>query len=131
VEEDLQNALQSEQRNYQYSVEGNDEISPYEAWDDGTFTYMRFYAQQDFPAAFYIDEESQEALVNLHFEDDVMVIHRVANKFILRRGNIAACLTNERRIFYTPYWQNATTTKEVERTLKEPPAKKPKVAPQQ
>ena len=33
--------------NTAYFYEGEDGIAPYEAWDNGTFTYLRFYAQRD------------------------------------------------------------------------------------
>jgi type IV secretion system protein VirB9 len=78
-----------------YFYEGEEAIAPYEAWDDGTFTYFRFYAQSDLPTPFIVNEDGTESTANKHFEKDVMVVERTARQIILRKGKSIVCVYNE------------------------------------
>lgn len=101
--------------NHEYFYQGADAIAPYEAWDDGTFTYFRFYAQQDLPAAFIVNADGTESIANKHFDKDVMVVQRVARQMRLRKGNSVVCVFNENREFRTPQPTSGATDDGAER----------------
>lgn len=86
-------AGQAQNRNY--TMQGSDSIAPIEAWDDGQFTYLRFAPRADFPTVYYVAEDGTETLANNHPEDDLIVVHRVAKKLVLRKGNLVTCIFNE------------------------------------
>jgi len=81
--------------NWNYSGQGKESVKPDLVWDDGNFTYMKFGANRDMPAVFIKDDtDKKEALVNSHVEDDVIVLHRLSPKFILRKGRAVAAVIN-------------------------------------
>lgn len=77
--------------NYNYWYDGSDALKPIQAWDNGTFTYLRFAPGRDFPSVFMANEEDPEieSTVNLHVEGDTLVIHKIAEMLVLRKGNLA------------------------------------------
>lgn len=83
-------------RNEDYWACGAGELRPVEAWDDGVQTRLRFAARGEWPAIFVANADGSEGLVNFHVEGDVAVVHRVARKFVLRRGERVACVENRR-----------------------------------
>lgn len=106
-----------EHRNYFY--QGADAIAPYEVWDDGTFTRMRFYAQQDMPVPFVINEDGTESIVNKHFDaEGVMVIERTADQFVLRKGKSVVCIYNRNAQRMTPRLDTGTTDLGAERSIR-------------
>lgn len=104
--------------NRAYLYEGVDAIAPYEAWDDGTFTYLRFYAQQDLPAVFVVNEDGTESVANKHFNKDVMVVQRVARQFRLRKGNSVVCVYNDNPEFRSAQPTSGATDPGAERPLR-------------
>jgi type IV secretion system protein VirB9 len=93
----LKNGSAGLAQNRNYMMQGSDSIAPIEAWDDGQFTHLRFAPRADFPAVYYVAEDGTETLANNHPEDDgaVIVVHRVAKKLVLRKGNLVTCIFNE------------------------------------
>ncbi|MGH1453399.1 MAG: P-type conjugative transfer protein VirB9 [Paracoccaceae bacterium] len=87
--------------NRNYQATGESELIPIEAWDDGTFTYLRFSAQQGVPAIYSLSIDGQEIIAPKHAEGDVVVIQRVSRKLVLRRGQAVACLFNEGPVLRT------------------------------
>lgn len=89
-------------RNHEYSMrlgKRSQGIAPTMAFDDGLFTYLRFPGNRDFPTVFIVDAEGQESKVNTHVHEsaaDVLVIHRVANEFVLRLGKQVVAVENNR-----------------------------------
>jgi len=88
---DRQKALaKPEQWNYTMVVgKSSSDIKPSMAFDDGTFTYLRFPKAKDFPTVFIVAADGAESVVNSHVNPeypDTMVVHRVAGKLILRLG---------------------------------------------
>lgn len=75
----------------------SDAIAPTSAYDDGTFTYLTFPNNREIPAVFLVanDKDKTETLVNTHFSNDVLVIHRVAPEFVLRLGSQVVSIFNE------------------------------------
>jgi len=104
--------------NRAYFYQGSGAIAPYEAWDDGVFTYFRFFAEQDLPAVFVVNEDRTESIANKHFEKDVMVVERVAHRFTLRKGKTVACIWNENPDMYTPEPTSGATERGGERLNK-------------
>ena len=81
-------------RNREYWTCGAAELRPVEAFDDGVQTRLRFTTRGEWPAIFVATEEGGESLVNFHVEGDAAVLHRVARRFVLRRGERVACVEN-------------------------------------
>jgi type IV secretion system protein VirB9 len=80
-------ARPSEVRNTQYSMQvlaHSDDIAPTAAWDDGRFTYIRIPDNRRIPAVFRVEGGGAESVVDKHMEEDTIVIHEVAKRFVLR-----------------------------------------------
>lgn len=105
-------------KNTAYRYQGAESIAPFEAWDDGTFTYLRFYAEQDLPTPFLVNEDGSESTTNKHFERDVMVIQRVAQQFVLRKGNAVVCIYNDNPTGSTVQPTTGATAPGAERVLR-------------
>lgn len=73
--------------NGKYYVRGSMNISPYQIWDDGQFTCMRWANTSDLPVVYRKNADNKEMLVNTHMENNTMVIHEVSNDFVLRLGS--------------------------------------------
>ena len=84
----------SRPRNFDYWFCGSDALRPASAYDDGVQTRLRFHARSDFPAMFVQNEDGSESLLNFNVEADEVVIHRVAPRFVLRRGGLVGCVVN-------------------------------------
>ncbi|MDQ0027915.1 type IV secretion system protein VirB9 [Variovorax paradoxus] len=81
-------------RNSDYWFCGSDSLKPVSAHDDGVQTRLRFHARSDFPAMFVQNDDGSESLLNFNVEADEVVIHRVARRFVLRRGGLVGCVIN-------------------------------------
>lgn len=81
-------------RNADYWFCGSESLRPESAHDDGVQTRLRFQAQSDFPAMFVRNDDGSESLLNFSIEADEVVIHRVARRFVLRRGGLVGCVVN-------------------------------------
>ena len=86
-------------RNGEYSVaegEHGAEIVPRLVFDDGRFTYFRFANNLPLPAVFVTNTDKTEETVNAHMtQDGLLVVDRVARRFVLRAGNAAVAILNE------------------------------------
>jgi type IV secretion system protein VirB9 len=83
--------------NGDYGAIGPDELTPIAAYDNGEHTFVTFAPNNPLPAIFAKEKDGSESRVNFHVEpgkDGVMVVHRVARKFVLRRGSQTLCLIN-------------------------------------
>jgi type IV secretion system protein VirB9 len=81
-------------RNPNYWWAGDEGIKPDEAFDDGTFTYIRYRGQREFPAVYLERERGKESLVNTTIKGDTIVIQRVAGRYVLRKGNDVGSLVS-------------------------------------
>lgn len=81
--------------NFDYAYSGARRLRPEQAFDDGTFTYLKFEKQDITPAIFVVDEAGHESLINFNIQGDYLVIERVGRQFTLRDGDIATCIFNE------------------------------------
>lgn len=85
--------------NMDYWVAGHQEVSPSGAYDDGRFTYLIFNNNSAMPAVYETDETDEtgkESLVNTHVTSgNTIVIHRLAEKITLRKGDFVASVWNK------------------------------------
>jgi len=85
-------------RNWNYTMQvlpGSDGIAPTMMYDDGRFTYLRFPNNREVPSIYMVADDGSESLVQWHVDSDVMVVHRVAKRFVLRNGAAVVGLWNE------------------------------------
>jgi type IV secretion system protein VirB9 len=82
-------------RNLDYWYCGSDVLRPVAASDDGVHTYIRFDSHAELPAIFVRNEDGAESLLNFNIEGGEMVIHRVAQQLIVRRGALTGCIVNK------------------------------------
>ena len=78
---------------------GSDTIAPDFAYDDGIFTYLGFNSTKTIPSVFLFDEANKESILNTHQNKngryDVVVIHKIAEKILLRSGNKLVGIVNQ------------------------------------
>lgn len=78
---------------------GSDTIAPDFAYDDGIFTYLGFNSTKTIPSVFLFDEANKESILNTHQNKngryDVLVIHKIAEKILLRSGNKLVGIVNQ------------------------------------
>jgi type IV secretion system protein VirB9 len=82
-------------RNVDYWFCGPPALQPTSASDDGVHTRLRFAGNQEQPAIFVLNEDGSESLLNFSMDDGDVILHRVARRFILRRGSLAGCVVNK------------------------------------
>ena len=58
-------------------------------------TRITFSDRSEIPAIFVRNEDGSESLLNFSMDGGDVVIHRLAPKFILRRGRLTGCIVNE------------------------------------
>lgn len=87
-------ALSGRARNHNYWYCGSGSLRPTSAYDDGVHTRLRFAPRAEFPAIFVKNDDQSESLLNFNLEDDEVVIHRVAARLVLRRGQLVGCVEN-------------------------------------
>lgn len=79
-----------------YTMSGDQSLSPINAWDDGAQTWLRFAPGQDLPAVYFVDADGNEVIANRHMADaQTIVMHRVAAKWHLRLGGQVLAIHNE------------------------------------
>ena len=70
---------------------GSDTIAPDFVYDDGVFTYIGFNSTKTIPSIFLFDEANKESILNTHLKKDgnydVLVVHKIAQKLLLRSGD--------------------------------------------
>ncbi len=84
--------------NWNYWGKGSLDVTPNCANDDGRFTYLTFSNNKEMPAIFIVNPDDSESLVSTSIdpnEPDTIIIHKIARRFILRKGDYVACLFNE------------------------------------
>lgn len=95
-----------------YQKRGDMVLSPYEVWDNGTFTCLRFPTNAQRPVVYEILPDGTESLVNVHQVNDIVVVHGVSKEFRLRLNKLVLALrTNSNNTGWYNY--NGTTTGEI------------------
>lgn len=107
-------------KNYDYWFCGSPSIKPEAAFDDGVHTRITFGAKAELPALFVRNDDGTESLLNFSMEDGDVVIHRVAGRFILRRGQLTGCIVNKGFSGGGERLKSGTVAPDVQRDRKEP-----------
>lgn len=95
IEHQLESAAALRPRNFDYWFCGFSALKPIAASDDGVHTRLRFGAHAELPAIFVRNDDGSESLLNFNMEGGDVVIHRVAQRFVLRRGLLRGCIVNK------------------------------------
>jgi len=95
LESQLQEEPASRTRNTDYYYCGHPTLKPAAASDDGVHTRLTFAANADLPAIFVRNDDGSESLLNFSMDGGDVVIHRVARRFVLRRGSLTGCIVNQ------------------------------------
>jgi len=95
VQLELARARQSRPRNTDYWFCGDSSVKPTGASDDGIQTRLTFAARSELPALFVRNDDGTESLLNFSIEHGDVLIHRVAARFIVRRGRLTGCIVNK------------------------------------
>jgi type IV secretion system protein VirB9 len=94
LDSQLQSASNTRTHNIDYWYCGERTLRPTAASDDGVHTRLTFAANSDLPAIFVRNADDSESLLNFSLDAGDVVIHRVAQRFILRRGKLTGCVIN-------------------------------------
>jgi type IV secretion system protein VirB9 len=87
------------------------------ASDDGVHTRLRFAANADLPAIFVRNDDDSESLLNFSMDAGDVVIHRVARRFVLRRGIVTGCIVNRGYVGGGTRLESGTVAPGVERRV--------------
>jgi type IV secretion system protein VirB9 len=69
------------------------------------------------PAIFVRNEDGSESLLNFSMDTGDVIVHRVAKRFILRRGKLTGCILNQGFIGGGARLDSGTVAPEVERRV--------------
>lgn len=100
-----------------YGYIGDDDLLPTAAYNNGEMTFVLFPNTIAMPTVYEKEADGTEVRAAFHMEGDMMVIHTVARKLIIRRGRLAGCLIDGQ---YNPTGSNTNTntiSPEVQREL--------------
>jgi len=78
-----------------YGYCGSRYLQPTAAFDDGVRTHLSFPSRAEIPAVYVQNDDQSESLVNFTVTPDGLTIHRIARRFVLRRGALRGCVVNE------------------------------------
>jgi type IV secretion system protein VirB9 len=95
LDSQLDNASAKRPRNIDYWYCGEPALRPVGASDDGVHTRLRFAVNADLPAIFVRNDDGSESLLNFSMDAGDVIVHRVAKRFILRRGKLTGCVVNQ------------------------------------
>ena len=102
-------------RNIDYWYCGEPSLQPTAASDDGVHTRLTFAAKAEQPAIFVLNEDGSESLLNFSMDEGDVIVHRVARRLILRRGQLAGCVVNKGFAGSGERLKSHTVSEEVER----------------
>jgi len=117
---ELARASQNRPRNVDYWFCGNPAVKPIAASDDGVHTRLTFGAKNELPAVFVRNDDDSESLLNFNVEDGDVIIHRVARRFIVRRGKLVGCIVNKGFVGSGERLESGTVAPDVQRERKDP-----------
>jgi type IV secretion system protein VirB9 len=105
-------------KNIDYWFCGDPSLKPTSAFDDGVHTRITFAPKAEQPAIFVLNEDGSESLLNFSMEEGDVIVHRIARRLILRRGNLAACVVNKGFTGSGEALKSHTVANGIERTTK-------------
>jgi len=118
-EETLAQAAVTRARNADYWYCGGAALQPLAAWDDGVHTYLQFSPRAELPALFVRNDDGTESLLNFNVEHGEVVIHRIARRFVVRRGKLTGCIVNRGFEGSGDALSSGTLAPEIERSTRE------------
>lgn len=104
-------------QNIDYWYCGDATLKPTAASDDGVHTRLRFAANAELPAIFVRNADGSESLLNFSMDEGDVIVHRVARRFVLRRGRLTGCIVNQGFVGGGLRLESGTVTPEVEREV--------------
>ncbi|HBF13536.1 MAG TPA: mating pair formation protein [Deltaproteobacteria bacterium] len=81
--------------NFRYKITNNKKSGFVRAFDNSQFTYIQFKDLADLPAIFWIDSNGKESVVNYRIDGAYVVVERVADRFVFRKGKVVGTLINK------------------------------------
>ncbi|MCA1439373.1 P-type conjugative transfer protein VirB9 [Ensifer sp. IC4062] len=107
-------------RNWNYTAQGSAALEPQAVYDNGKITTFAFTGNQEMPAIFMENSDGTESLVAKSVDGDLVLVHAISRKFILRRAGDVLCVFNEayHQVGINP--GTNTTSPFVERVVKQP-----------
>src|ERR1700722_17509958 len=117
LDSQLDGASSQRPHNIDYWYCGEPALRPIKASDDGVHTRLSFAANADLPAIFVRNADASESLLNFSVDAGDVVIHRVAQRFILRRGKLTGCVVNRRYTGGGNRLESGTVAPDVERRV--------------
>ncbi len=98
--------------NKKYQKRGDMIISPYQVWDNGTFTCFRFPTNAPRPVIYEVLPDGTETMVNARPVNDILVVHGVSREFRIRLNRLVLAVRSN---VENTGWYNykGTTTGEV------------------
>lgn len=118
VESDLAAAKETRPRNIDYWFCGHAAVKPVAATDDGVHTRLTFGSKTELPAIFVRGEDGTESLLNFSVDNGDIVIHRVAQEFVVRRGRLTGCIVNKGYVGTGERLESGTVAPSVQRERK-------------
>ncbi|WP_085027815.1 P-type conjugative transfer protein VirB9 [Ensifer aridi] len=105
-------------RNWRYSAQGAEALEPQSVYDYGKVTTFAFVGNQEMPAIYIENSDGSESLVPKSVDGNLVLVHAISRKFILRRGGDVLCIFNEAydRVGINP--DTNTTSPSVERLMR-------------
>jgi type IV secretion system protein VirB9 len=82
-------------RNWRYTARGSKAIEPASVWDNGKLTSFVFPGNAEVPAIYIVNTDGSESLAPKSVEGGEVVVHAVAESFVLRRGADVLGVYNE------------------------------------
>lgn len=73
-------------RNWRYSAQGAQALEPQSVYDNGKVTTFAFVGNQEMPAIYIENSDGSESLVPKSVDGNLVLVHAISRKFILRRG---------------------------------------------
>lgn len=105
-------------RNWRYSAQGSQALEPQSVYDNGKITTFAFVGNQEMPAIYMENSDGSESLVPKSVDRDLVMVHAISRKFILRRGKDVLCVFNEAYDSVGINPDTNTTSPSVERVVK-------------
>lgn len=116
---ELAKGRQNRARNTDYWFCGNKAVKPTAAADDGVQTRLTFAARGELPAIFVRNDDGTESLLNFSIDQGDVLIHRVAPRFIVRRGRLTGCIVSKGFVGSGDRLESGTIAPEVTRERKD------------
>jgi type IV secretion system protein VirB9 len=115
----LTSAREKKPRNTDYWFCGDRTVKPVAVSDDGVQTRLTFAARSELPVLFVRNDDGTESLLNFSIDQGDVLIHRVAPRFIVRRGRLTGCIVNKGFVGSGELLKSGTVTPDVTRERKD------------